>query len=259
MVDLARRVTPPRAPVRGRGRILFAALLAALPAAFLPAPVALAGTEDEPADAEAPRARAELIAQVEYIEDSTGRSFWDPSVFVSYRQAHAQLWAGEFTKGVEVGGYVPDRRRSTYAAFYRYRDDFDHVIDVSTEQLVGSGFVAYAGLRYIRVLDEAAEDRDLLQPTLGFDKYYGDYHFFSARVIRDPREDHELTFVLANRFARAAGRWLTLGVVPRTDGSTGWFVQGRWKIWRAGVGRFDRFDFTDIDRTVFNVGVQFGL
>jgi hypothetical protein len=254
MVDRSGGVT-----VAGRSWRLTAALVALLPA-LAPSPMLAEGdSSGEPGEAgrsEAARPAMRLIAQVEYLEDSTGRTYWDPSVFFSRGQAHVQAWFGEFTTGVEIGGFLRDSRRSTYAAFYRYRDDFDQVVDVSTEQLLGDGFVGYVGLRYIRVEDEAAADRDLLQPAIGLDKYYGDYHFFSARVYRDPREEHELTVVLANRVSNAPRRWLTLGLVPRTDGSTGWFVQGRWDIWRAGVGRYDRYDFTDFDRTVVNVGVE---
>lgn len=202
------------------------------------------------------KAGVTLVAQSEYIEDSNGESFVDPSLFASYRQAHLQVWAGEFTKGAEIGGFLRDARRSTYGAFYRFRDEFDHVVDLSTEQLAGGGFVAYGGLRFIRVLGESVEDRHLLQPSVGFDKYYGSYHFFSVRAVRDSREGGRYSFVIANRFA-LRDKFVTLGLVPRTDGDLGYFVQAKWRWVRAGFGRYDRFDFTAVDRTVFNLGFEF--
>ncbi|MDH3284347.1 MAG: hypothetical protein OEQ13_06365 [Acidobacteriota bacterium] len=196
-----------------------------------------------------------LIAQLEYIRDSNDNSFLDPSVWIGYRQAYAQIWTGAFTQGIEVGGYVKDRRRSAYSAYYRFRDDFDHVLEVNSEQVVRAGVVLYGGLRFIRLIPDGLEDRSLLQPAVGFDKYYGDYHFFTFRAIRDPRDDHDWSFVISNRVADR-DRYLTVGLVPRTDGTIGYFVQGKWRRWRAGFGRFDRFDFTDIDRTVINVGYE---
>ncbi len=205
------------------------------------------------------KVEGKIILQNEYIEDSNGRTFHDPSIFLSLGQVHLQVWGGEFTKGVEIGGFLRDARRSAYSAFYRFRDDFDHVVQVGTEQILGRGFVGFAGLRYIRIIPSNVGDRDLLQPAVGLDKYYGDYHFFSFRALRDPRdqidEDDRYSFVLSNRWA-THDKYLTLGLVPRTDGSTGWFVQGKWRWLRAGYGRFNRFDFTNIDRDIVNLGVE---
>lgn len=198
-----------------------------------------------------------VIAQTEYFEDSNDNTYLDPSVFVGWKQMHAQVWAGEFTKGAQLGGFLRDGRRSTYGAFYRYRQDADHVVDLSTEQLLGKGFVGYAGVRYIQVIDAKADDT-LWQPSVGFDKYYGGYSFFSFRAIHDPRESGRYSFVLANRLG-LANKYLTLGVAPRTDGEVGWFVQTQWRWLRAGYGRFNQFDFTDLDREAFNIGLQFGF
>lgn len=196
-----------------------------------------------------------IITQNEYLDDSNGNTFNDPSVFVAYRQAHAQIWLGEFTTGAQIGSFIRDRRRSTYGFWYRFRDDFDHVVEANTEQILPDGFVLFAGARLIRAIPDDAVDRELVLPIVGFDKYYGNYNFFSLRVIRDPRGSEETSFVISNRFSTKT-RYVTVGLVPRTDGDLGYFVQGKWGRWRAGIGRYDRFDFTDVDRTIFTVGVE---
>ena len=197
-----------------------------------------------------------VILQDEYIDDSDGDTFHDPSLFVGYHSLHAQLWYGEFTKGIEVGTFLRDRRRSTYGFWYRFRDDFDHVVEANTEQIIGNGFVLFGALRYIRPIPDSAKDKNLLEPIVGFDKYYGNYHFFSCRAIRDPREATEYSFVISNRIA-FEDKYVTLGIVPRTDGNTGYFVQAKWRWLRIGYGSFGRFDFTEVDRKTFNVGIEF--
>ncbi len=216
---------------------------------------ALPGTTPAGAKPAALPGQLKVIAQYEYIAESDGDTFDDPSLFLAYTPAHAQIWSGEFTLGAEIGGFLRDSRRSTYAAFYRFREDFDQVIEVSTEQLAGRGVVLFAGVRFIHAEDEAAEDRDMWEPRVGFDKYYGNYNFVSFRAVRDPRKSGRYSFVLANRFG-ARDWYVTLGFVPRTDGDQGYFVQGKWRWLRAGFGRYNQFDFTDIDRTVFNVGLE---
>jgi len=80
-----------------------------------------------------------MIVQWDHIIDSNDRTFEDLWGFLSYRQTHYQVWYGDFTKGAEIGGFLRDRRRSTWSAFYRYRKDFDHVVEIDTEQIVKKG------------------------------------------------------------------------------------------------------------------------
>jgi len=252
MVDLSDTVTPWRGWAAAVG---FALVLLAV------TPVAQAEPDDDPVPTDPGRIVSAdgphwtIIAQNEYLDDSDGDTFHDPSVFVAYRQAHAQVWFGEFTTGAQIGGFVRDRRRSTYGSWYRFRDDFDHVVEANTEQILRDGFVLFGGVRYIRAIPDDAVDRTLWLPIVGFDKYYGNYNFFSLRVIRDPRDTKETSFVISNRLSTKT-RYLTVGLVPRTDGHLGYFVQGKWGLWRAAVGRYDRFDFTDVDRTILTIGVE---
>lgn len=199
-----------------------------------------------------------LIVQDEYIQESGGRTFNDPSLYYTHDRFHAQAWFGTLTKGVEVGGYTKDRRNSSYGAFYRFRDGFDHVLQVETEQVTGTKGVVFAtGVRYIHTIpDEGA--RNMLQFHVGADRYYGGYNFTSFRAISDPRRSGRWTFVISNRFARE-NSYLTVGLVPRTDGEIGYFVQAKRNQLYLGVGRYSRFDFTDRNRTIFNVGWEFDL
>jgi hypothetical protein len=198
-----------------------------------------------------------IILQWDHLVDSDDTTFEDFWGFVSYKQAHVQAWYGDFTKGGEVGGYVKDRRRSTYAGLYRYRKDFDHVVQFDTEQILKKGFVAAGMLRGIHVIpDIITGDRNMVQVGAGFDYYWGDYNFLSVRAISDPREGGRWSFVTSHRFQPDPSFYVQPGIILHTDGSAGWFLQGRYKLFRWGAGKYDRFDFTDTDRTVYSAGLE---
>jgi hypothetical protein len=91
-----------------------------------------------------------VIIQWDHLVDSNDKTFEDFWACVAYKQAHVQLWSGEFTDGAEIGGYLKDHRRSAYAGLYRFRDDFDHVLQFDTEQVLKKGWVLAAMLRGIR-------------------------------------------------------------------------------------------------------------
>jgi len=110
------------------------------------------------------------IVQWDHIEDSNDQTFEDFWGFVSYKQVHFQVWSGEFTDGVEVGGYVKDHRRSTYAGLYRWRDGFDHVLQFDTEQILKGGFVWATMLRGIHVIpDDQPGGKNQFQFGTGLD------------------------------------------------------------------------------------------
>jgi len=230
--------------VGGRRRMKIAAVLAA---AILPLLTAFVG----PAWAGPPP--EQLIVQHEFIRESGGREFNDPSIFYSKERFHLQAWFGDLTKGVEIGGYKKSKRGSAYSAFYRFRDDFDHVLHLETEQLTGTkGVVFVLGARYIHALpDDGA--RNMGQVHIGADRYYGDYNFTSFRAISDPRRSGRWTFVLSNRFASATS-FLSIGIVPRTDGEVGYFLQAKRRHLLFGAGKYGRFDFTDRSRTIYSLG-----
>lgn len=252
--------------------LLLLALAAALPAA------AQTRLPEEEERIEARRAepdrrwpegrRGKVILAWDHLEDSNDREFEDYWAFVSYKQFHVQVWSGEFTDGVELGGYLRDHRRSTYAGLYRFRDDFDHVLQFDTEQVLAKGWVLAAMLRGIRIIDfdekkeeaalseERLGDEEQLQFGTGFDWYWGDYNFLSFRAISDPREGGRWSFITSHRFHHSEPIYVQPGFIIRTDRSTGWFLQGKIKAFRWLVGDFDRFDFTDVDRTIYSAGVE---
>lgn len=190
------------------------------------------------------------------IEDSNDRTFLDKSIRIDYRQLHATGYLGNWQKGGEIGGYLLDRRRSAYDLFVRLREN-DRTVSIGTDQVLARGFVGKLQLRHVRI-DEAEKpgDRtDLWVYGLGFDKYYGDYHYFTAVYYNDPREAGRFSVVMSNTFATPNGS-LRLGVVPRSDGTRGYFasVKYRWLFLSYAYTR--EFDFATFDRRVFSLGVQ---
>ncbi|MCZ6695939.1 MAG: hypothetical protein O7A63_05280 [Acidobacteria bacterium] len=204
-----------------------------------------------------PGKRGKVIAAWDHIEDSNDKEFEDFWAILSYKQSHFQVWSGEYTDGFQFGGYLKDDRRSTYSAFYRYRDDFDHVLQFDVEQVLPRGFVQATMLRGIRIIpDNTGEDRYQLQFGAGFDWYWGDYNFLTFRAISDPREGGRWTFITGHRFQRTEDFYVQPAIITRTDGTTGWLIRGKINYFRWMVGDFDRFDYTDIDRTIYSVGVE---
>src|SRR5207249_8706178 len=114
------------------------------------------------------------------------------------------------------------------STFYRYRKDFDHVVEIDTEQIVKRGFVAAALLRGIHVIpDNAPDDRNQLQYGGGFDYYWGDYDFLSFRAISDPRQGGRWSFIASTRWYRGEPIYVQPGLVKHTDGSTAGSCRGR--------------------------------
>jgi len=208
-------------------------------------------------DAAPPAPAGRVILQWDHLVDTNDRTFEDFWGFATYKQTHYQAWYGEFTKGAEVGGYLKDHRRSTYAGLYRYRKDFDHVVQFDTEQVLKKGFVLAGMLRGIHVIPaNAPGDRNMLQVAAGMDYYWGDYNFLSFRAVDDPRESGRWSFITSHRFQRDPASYVQPGLILRTDGSTGWFLQGKYRWLLLGAGRYDRFDFTDVSRTIYSAGVE---
>lgn len=212
----------------------------------------------KPAGSRPAAPRGKWIAQWDHLVDSNDRTFEDFWGFVSYKQAHFQIWSGEFTDGAEIGGYLKDHRRSTYAGLYRFRNDFDHVLQFDTEQTLKHGFVLAAMLRGIHVIpDGQPGGKNQIQFGTGFDYYWGDYDFLSVRAISDPREGGRWSLITSNRFHHGEDVYVQPAIILHTDSSAGWFVQGKIHWFRWGVGNYDRFDFTEVDRTVYSAGVEF--
>ena len=212
--------------------------------------------------------RWRAIGMWEHFEDSSGANLDQFSGFVAYKQSHYQVWRGEYFDGLEIGGYLRDSRRSTYAALYRFRDNFDHILQFDVEQVVPRGFVVAGSLRLIDIIHHDEKEReaaltgeevgDDLQAQIGagFDWYWGDYNFLSFRAISDPREGGRWSFVTTHRFSRTETLYVQPAVILRTDGSTSWFVRGQFGHVLVLVGDFNEFDFTDIDRIVYSAAFE---
>jgi hypothetical protein len=241
----------------------WAALTAAADSAWNPAPTPAPSTGNE---ATAPRFRdpygigphGKIAFWWDHYRDSNDDNLDDFSVFASYKQAYIQVWSGEYTDGVEVGGYLRDSRKSTYSAFYRYRHDFDHIVQLETDQVLAHGFVWVGQVRFIHVIPADAEGgQDQIQYGTGFDWYHGDYDFLTFRAISDPRVGGRWTFQLSHRFYHGTGFYIEPAILPRTDGTTNWFVRGKYKYLVWLVGDFNQFDFSDIERKQLSLGIEF--
>ncbi|MEE9217978.1 MAG: hypothetical protein V3U98_02830 [Acidobacteriota bacterium] len=217
--------------------------------------------------------RGKVILMWEHLEDDNqgggeDRDFEDFYTFVSYKQAHFQAWIGEFTDGFQIGGYLRDGRRSTYSGLYRFRNGFDHTLQFDTEQILGHGFVYAAMLRGIDVIHHDRKERDpalagervgddiQLQFGTGLDWYWGEYNFLTFRAISDPREGGRWSFITSHRFHNGEQIYVQPGYIIRTDRSTGWFVKGKIKAFVWMIGDYNRFDFADVDRTIYAAGVE---
>ena len=190
------------------------------------------------------------------IEDSHGRTFEDKSIHVSYKQVHAIAFIGNWQKGGELGGVLFDQRKAAYSGYIRARE-FDRSYQLATDQPLPAGFVAKLQLRLVHILEpEKPMDKTMLWVYgAGFDKYYGDAHYFSAVYYNDPRKSGRFSVLLSNTLATDEVS-LKLALVPRSDGAIGYFaiVRYRWLI--LGYAYTRGFDFATFDRKVLSFGVS---
>ena len=214
----------------------------------------------------------------DHYRDSNGNDFDDFSFFISYKQIYTQVWSGQYTDGVEFGGYLKDRRKSSYGGFVRWRDDRDYVAQFDTGQVLGHGLVWVGSVRYIHVIPDTVDNdadgipddedgdgvpdpvpggQNQVQFGTGLDWYHGDYDFGTFRAISDPREGGRWTFQLSHRFYRGEQFYIEPAVLPRTDGELNWFLRGKWKALVWLVGDFNQFDFTDVERKQVSLGLEF--
>jgi hypothetical protein len=214
----------------------------------------------------------------DHYRDSNDNDFDDFSFFISYKQVYTQVWSGEYTDGVEIGGYLKDRRKSSYNGMVRWRNGQDYVAQFDTGQVLGHGFVWVGSIRFIHVIPSTVDDdadgipddtdgdgvpdpipggRNQVQFGTGIDWYHGDYDFGTFRAISDPREGGRWTFQLSHRFYHGPQFYLEPAILPRTDGTTNWFLRGKYKAFVWLVGEFNQFDFTSIERKQVSLGLEF--
>ncbi len=214
----------------------------------------------------------------DHYRDSNDNDYNDFSFFISYKQVYTQVWSGQYTDGVEVGGYVKDHRKSSYGGMVRWRNGQDYVAQFDTGQVLGHGLVWVGSIRFIHVIPTTVDDdangipddsngdgipdgipggQNQVQFGTGLDWYHGDYDFGTFRAISDPREGGLWTFQFSHRFYHGPQFYIEPGWLPRTDGTTNWFLRGKYRAFVWLVGDFNQFDFTDIERKQVSLGLEF--
>ncbi len=217
------------------------ALLAALLLSAISAPIAIADTI--------------VGAQFRYWDFSNANDMRNPIIYVNQGPLHLQLEAWEFDRGQdqlrpEVGLTLKDSRRSAYTVQWRHERDAERFW-LMTEQTVGSRLVLRGGISPI-----VGDEETLVVYEAGADLYFGSYSFAGATAVRDPRGDDRWVFPMRMRLATESNDWLQLTVAPASEGTLGWGLEAKWRAIRAGVERNNRFDFTDLDNTIYTVGLE---
>lgn len=205
----------------------------------------------------APAAAAETVvgAQFRYWEFSNGRDLRNPLAYVNHGPLHVQLEVWDFEQGEdqfrpEVGLTFKDARRSAYTVQWRHERDAERFW-LLTEQTVGARLVLRGGVSPI-----VGRDETLTVWEAGADLYFGSYSFAGVTAVRDPRGDDRWVVPMRIRMATESNDWLQLTVAPASERSLGWAADARWGWLRAGVERNSRFDFTDLDNTIYTLGVE---
>jgi hypothetical protein len=176
---------------------------------------------------------------------------------------HAQLELWDFVRGddqfrPELGLHLRDARRSVYTLAGRSElrldvpEESQHRLWAGTEQVLSHHVVGRAELGVI-VSERFAPQ---YVGTVGGDYYWGSWNFFSASVIRDPREGGLWTFPTRVRLADEANDWLQLTAAPAVRRTLGWAVDAKWRALRLGVERNSRYDFTRRDNVIYTVGLE---
>lgn len=203
-------------------------------------------------------AQTRVGGQVRYWDFSNGNRMLDPIVYVNHGPVHVQLEVWDFERGEdqfrpEVGLTLRDARRSAYTVQWRHELNAERFWFM-TEQTVGSRFVVRGAISPI-----VGDDETLTVWEVGGDLYFDSYSFAGATAIRDPRGDDRWVFPMRVRLASEQNDWAQVTLAPASERTLGWALDGKWKWLRAGVERNNRFDFTDLDNTIFTLGFEHTL
>ena len=205
----------------------------------------------------------------DYIRDSNQDTFHSETLRLDYRQVYGAVSTGTWPscegsdclthagiKALELGGFVLDSTKSSYGGWVRFRR-LDTIIQLGTDQVLADGYVLKYEVRYIGIREpELPDDKsELVVLGVGFDKYYGDYHYFSVMYHNDPREAGRFSVVISNTFATKDSH-LRIGIVPRNDGTRGYFATVKYHWAFIGYAYTREFDFATFDRRVITVGLQ---
>lgn len=203
----------------------------------------------------APRAGA----QFRYWEFSNGNDLRDYILYVVPGPFHLQLEYWDWERGEdhwrpEFGLHLRDARRSTYDLEWRHERNRER-FTIGTGQVLGDHWVARATVSPIVPEDGPVET----VVSGGLDAYWGSYSFAGATLVIDPRGDDFWALPLRVRVATERNDWLQATVVPTGDRTFGWALDGKLRWLRAGVERNSRYDFTDLDNTIYTLGLELPL
>lgn len=190
------------------------------------------------------------------IKDGDDKTYNDKSLRVDFKQVYLTGFFGDWQHGFELGGYIKDKRRSAYSSALRVREN-DQTFQIGTDQVLQLSFVGKLDLRYTHIeeIEKPGDKDELFVYGLGVDKYYGDYHYWTAMIYNDPREGDRFSVIISNTLADL-NSYLRVGVVPRSDGTWGYFGTVKYHWILAGYAYTREFDFTTLDRKVFTIALQ---
>lgn len=190
---------------------------------------------------------------------SDGNDMHDAIVYANVRWLHLQLERWDFERGQdqvrpEVGVVFKDHRRSAYTAQWRGERLADRYW-IGTEQVVGEHWVLRGEVSPIVRRDAST----LTVWDVGADVYWASYSLAGVTVIRDPRGDDLWVVPVRARFASESNDWVQVTVAPASRRTVGWALDGKWHWIRAGVERNSRFDFTNVDNTIWTLGLEWPI
>ena len=180
-----------------------------------------------------------------------GIVYWVPGPF------HVQLEYWDFLDPhsqdqfrPEVGVHLRDSRRSIYTAQWRHEFMAER-LTFGTEQILAAHWVGRAEVSPIIATH-------LTQTVVsgGLDYYWQSYNFASATLIHDPRGNDLWVAPLRVRLANESNDWAQATLVPTTKRTLGWSFDVNLRGVRLGVERNSRYDFTNLDNTIYTVGYE---
>jgi len=202
-------------------------------------------------------------AQYRYWAFSNHNDLRDGLVYWMQGYFHLQLEYWDFvdrdTKDrfrPEVGIHLRDYRKSVYTVGWRGEQRQDRFW-LGTDQVLSAHFVGRAEVSPI-----VARDSTLWVFSGGLDYYWGSYNFAQATVIHDPRGggSKDLWVVpLRVRLANEQDDWVQATFAPASGRTVGWALDLKKRWVRLGVERNNRYDFTDLDNTIYTVDFEIPL
>jgi len=197
-------------------------------------------------------------AQLRYWSFSNGNDLRDALAYWAPGPIHVQLEVWDFVRGndqfrPEVGLHLRDPRRSVYTLQWRHERDHERYW-LGTDQVLSRHLVGRAEASPI----VAAGRADWVYAG-GLDAYWADYDFASATVIRDPRGGGLWVVPVRLRIADWRNDWVQATVAPASRRTIGWALDAKLRCLRLGVERNNRYDFTDLENTVWTVGLEVPL